>query len=116
MQARWVQRIDFYTVFYDWYLSIIKEMESISVWGSEHGECSCDPETLKKARGFLHQLVSFEFLVTFNVVMKVLSSFNSLTVNLQKKSNDIVTAYEYVLDVQLKLELLKTNCEEEFHT
>ena len=70
-------------------------------------------ETLKP--GFLHQLVSFEFLLTFNVTMRILSSLRFLTVMLQKKSNDILTAYEHVSDVLMDLELLKTNCEDEFH-
>ena len=68
--------------------------------------------TLTKARGFLHQLLRFEFLLTFNVTMRILSILRSLT---QKKSNDILAAYEYVSEVQMDLELLKTNCEDEFH-
>ena len=51
---------------------------------------------MNKARRFLHQLVSFEFLVTFNVTMRVLSSLHSLTVKLQKISSDILAAYEHV--------------------
>ena len=114
-KTRWVQRIDSYAVFYDLYVSIIKTMEAISTCSSEYGEWSWDTETLTKARGFLHQLVSFEFLVTFNVTMRVLSSLRSLTVKLQKKSIDILAAYEHVSEVITDLELLKTNCEEEFH-
>ena len=38
-----------------------------------------------------------------------------LTVKLQKKSSDILAAYEHVSEVIRDLELLKTNCEEEFH-
>lgn len=90
-------------------------MEAISTCSSEYGEWSWDTETLTKARGFLHQLVSFEFLVTFNVTMRVLSSLRSLTVKLQKKSSDILAAYEHVPEVVTDLELLKINCEEEFH-
>ena len=114
-KTRWVQRIDSYTVFFNLYTSIIKTMEAISTCSSEYGEWSWDNETLTKARGFLHQLVSFEFLVTFNVTMRVLSSLRSLTVQLQKKSSDILAAYDHVSEVITDLELLKTNCEEEFH-
>ena len=102
-------------MFYDLYPSIIKTMEAISTCSSEYGEWSWDTETLTKARGFLHHLVSFEFLVTFNVTMRVLSSLRSLTIKLQKKSSDILAAYEHVSEVITDLELLKTNCEEEFH-
>lgn len=90
-------------------------MESISSCSCEYGEWSWDTDTLTKARGFLHQLVSFESLVTFNITMRILSSLHSLTVKLQKKSNDILAAYEHVAEVITDLELLKTNCKEEFH-
>ena len=40
----------------------------------------------------------------------------SLTINLQKRASDILTAYEHISDIMLELELLKTNCEEEFHS
>ena len=73
-------------------------------------------ETLTKANGFLHQLSSFQFLVSVSVTMRILSSIRSLTVNLQKKANDILVAYEHVSDVLTELELLKINCDEEFHS
>ena len=79
---------------------------------SEHGVWSWDSETLTKANGFLRQLCSFEFCIT----MRILSSLRSLTVNLQKRANDILAAYEHISDIMLELELLKTNCEEEFHS
>lgn len=109
-----MQRIDSYLIFYDLYLAVIKAMESISMCNSEYGEWSWDSETLTKANGFRHQVSSFEFLVSFNITMRIFSSLRSLTVNLQKKTHDILAAYEHVSDVQLEMELLKINCEEEF--
>ena len=90
-------------------------MEHISTCSSESGNWSWDTDTITKARGFLRQLNSFEFLVAFNVTMRILSSLRSLTVKLQKASNDIRAAYKLVSEVQMNLELLKTNCEEQFH-
>lgn len=114
-RTRWVQRIDSYLIFYDLYLAVIKTMESISSCSSEYGDWCWDSETLTKADGFLHQVTSFEFLISFSITMRIFSTIRSLTVNLQKKTHDILAAYEHVADVQLELELLKTNCEEEFH-
>ena len=114
-RTRWVQRIDSYTVFYDLYSAITKTMELISTCSSQYGDWSWDTDSLTKARGFLHQLVSFEFLVSFTVTMRILSILRFLTVNLQKKSNDILAAYEYVSEAHLDLELLKVNCKEELH-
>ena len=51
--------------------------------------------------------------MTFCIIMRILSSLRSLTVNLQKRANDIFAAYEHISDIMLELELLKTNCEEE---
>lgn len=115
-RTRWVQRIDSYVVFYDLYPAIIKTMEFISTSSSEFGNWSWDSETLTKANGFLRQLCSFEFLITFCITMRILSSLRSLTVNLQNRTNDILVAYEHISEVMLELELLKTNCEEEFHS
>ncbi len=114
-RTRWVQRIDSYTVFYDLYSSTIKTMEHISTCSSDYGNWSWDTDTLTKARGFLYQLNSFAFLVAFNITMRILTSLHSLTVKLQKASNDILSVYMLVTDVQLDLELMKVNCEEEFH-
>ena len=52
-------------------------------------------------------------LLRIRIVLRILSSLRSLTVDLQKKANDILAAYEHIM---LELELLKTNCEEEFHS
>ena len=115
-RTHWVQRINAYTVFYDLYSSIIKTVEHISTCNcSEYGNWSWDTKTVTKARGFLFQLKSFEFLLAFNITMRLLSTLRSLTVKLQKTSNDILAAYELVSEVQMDLELLKINCEEEFH-
>ena len=64
---------------------------------------------IQKANGFLHQLTSFEFLVSFSITMRIFSSMRSLTVNLQKIFS--LHNYEHVADVQLELEQLKTNCD-----
>ena len=98
---------------YDLYPAIIKTLESISTCSAEYGDWSWDSETLTKASGFLHQLGSFEFFITFCITMRVLSSLRSLTIKLQKKTIDIIGVYEHVSEVQIELELL-SNCEEEF--
>ena len=66
-RTRWVRRIDSYSVFHDLYPSLIKTMEAISICSSKYGDWTWDSDTLVKARGFLHQLISFEFLVAFNI-------------------------------------------------
>ena len=116
-RTHWIQRIDSYLFFYDLYPAILKTMEDISTCSLEYnGDWSWDSETLAKASGFLHQISSFQFLVSFSIAMRIFSCLRSLTINLQKKTHSILTAYEHVSDVQLEFELMKTNCEEEFHS
>ena len=74
-----------------------------------------DADTVTKASGFFRQISNFECLVSFYITMTVLSSLRGVTVKLQKQSEDILVAYEQVADVQLELELIKVNCQEEFH-
>jgi len=47
--------------------------------------------------------------------MTLLSSLRGVTVKLQKRSQDVLMAYELASDVQLELELMKVNCDDEFH-
>ena len=53
--------------------------------------------------------------MAFNITLRILSFLCLLTIKLQKKSNDVLAAYELVFTVWLDIELLKSNCEKEFH-
>jgi hypothetical protein len=112
----WVERVDAYLVFYDLYPALIETMKAINTCDPDYGDWAWDQETMTRANGFYLQLKSFQFLVAFSVAMRILSILRSLTIKLQKKANDILAAYELVSDVLLELELLKINCEDEFHS
>ncbi len=113
-KTRWIQRIDSYSTFFQLYPFVVQTMEAIVTRNSEYGEWLWDSETITKANGFLRQMATFEFIVSSSVTMRLLSSLRPVTVKLQKRSTDILKAYE-LTDVQLYLELLSTNCEE-FHS
>ena len=93
-KTRWIERVDSYIAFYDLYPFIIHAMQAISTGCSEHGDWSWDPDTVTKANGFLLHITTFEFLVSFSVAMRLLSSLCGLTIKLQKQSKDILQAYE----------------------
>lgn len=114
-KTRWIEPVDSFLAFYDLYPFIIHTMQAISTGSLEHGDWSWDPDTMTKANGFLHHITTFEFLVSFCVAMRLLSSLHGLTIKLQKQSKDILQAYEQVSDVHLELELMTKNCVEEFH-
>ena len=46
---------------------------------------------------------------------ELLSSLRPVTVKVQKRSSDILKAYAQLSNVQLDLDLLKLDCDEEFH-
>lgn len=114
-RTRCIERIDAFLTFYDLYPVVVKTMEEITTRGNNFGDWSWDSDTITKANGFLHQITNFEFIVSFYVTMTLLSSLRGVTVKLQKRSQDVLMAYELASDVQLELELMKVNCDDEFH-
>ena len=92
MPKHWVQRIDSYLILYDMYLAIPKSLELISTGRSEYGDWSWDSETLTKAIDFLHQLTSSEFPVLFCITMRVFLSLRHVTINLQQRTHDVISA------------------------
>jgi len=55
-----------------------------------------DSETITKAIGFLYQLESSLFLITFEILLEVLSSLRGLTMKLQMQSADVLYAHKEV--------------------
>ena len=67
-----------------------------------------------KANSFLYQLESSSFLVCFKILLKVLANLRSLTVNLQQRAIDVLSAYKEVGSVVLVMRLMRDNSESEF--
>lgn len=60
---------------------------------------SWDGETITKANGFLFQLESPTFLVSFQILIQFFQILRVVTVNLQRKAADVVYAYNVVKGV-----------------
>ena len=78
-------------------------------------------ETHLKATGlfflnFYIKCLPLIFFIAILVTMGLLSTLCSVTVKLQHQSQDIISAYEQISDVQNEFELLKINIDEKFYT
>ena len=93
-KTRWVERHTAFESFASLYTAIHDCLGQIA---EDRG--GWDSETITKAAGFLHSISSGEFLVGFVVCRKCLQFIQPLTVNLQKKAKDIVSAYKDLDDL-----------------
>ena len=103
-RTRWVERIEAYEVFFSLFPDILMTLNAI-VYPAENHEFrqwSWDAETVTKANGFVHNLTSSPFLVSSRILMVVLSLLRAVTVKLQRRSGDIIAAYDMEKEVHLE--------------
>ena len=117
-RTRWVERIDSYAVFLD-LLPAVHHTLSAMVNPSEFPELGTnwtwDGETITKATGFLHQLHSSSFLVSFKVLLEVMCCLRGLTKKLQSQAIDVFYAYKQIKAVLSTLKSMRDNSNREFH-
>ena len=111
-KTRWVERIDSYSVFLELLPAIHKCLEAMVNKNSEPDlgtDWSWDGETITKANGFLFQLGSSSFLISFQILIQVFQILRDVTVKLQSQASDVVYAYKMVKGVVTTLKFLRTN-------
>ena len=75
---------------------------------------SWDGETITKANDFLFQLQSSLFLVSFQILVQAFQILRELTVKLQSRAIDVISAYKLVNKVVSILKSMKINSTSEF--
>lgn len=75
-----------------------------------------DAETVMKASGYIHQLESSPFLITFQILLECLTRLRSLTVKLQMQAIDVIYAYKQVNGVLSSLKSMRDNATSTFST
>ena len=75
---------------------------------------SWDGETINKANGFLFQLQSSMFLVSFQILIQFFQLLREVTIKLQMKAVDIVYAYEIAYGVVTTLKSMRRRSTTEF--
>lgn len=65
-------------------------------FGTEWG---WDGETVMKATGFVHQIESSSFLISFKILLECPTHLRGLTIKLQKQAIDVLYVHRQVSDV-----------------
>ena len=112
-----MERIDSYAVFLELLPALYLCLEAM-VHPHLHQELgtdwSWDGETITKGNGFLFQLQSPLFLVSFQILLQVLHILRELTIKLQMEATDVVSAYKLVETLVSRLKSMRTNSVPEF--
>ncbi|XP_072174513.1 52 kDa repressor of the inhibitor of the protein kinase-like [Diadema setosum] len=118
-KTRWAMRHVAYSHFYSSFVFIVKTLEVIAY--SLHQDSipteftsGWDTDSKAKASSLLRALCSFDFIVTFLVVYKMLSHLSGITVKLQGKSRDILQAFSDVEEIKHVYSELRANVDQEF--
>ena len=117
-RTRWVERIASYATFLQLLPAVNTCLEAIvhpslhTCLGTNWG---WDGETITKANGFLYQLQSSPFLVSFYILLQVLQVLKELTLKLQELAVDVVQAYKMVGSVVFILKEMRADSQREFH-
>lgn len=117
-RTRWMQHIDSYVVFLELLPAVHMALNAIAYPNSFQclgTDWNWDGETLTKANGFVYQLESSTFLLSFQILLGVLSWCRSLTLKLQMKSIDVMYAYSQVQSVVSTLKKMREESKKEFN-
>ena len=98
-RTRWVERIDSYAVFLELLPALhtyLQAMVDHNAYPDLGTDWKWDGETTTKASGFLFQLQSSTFFVSFQILIQFFQILREVTIKLQMKAVDVVYAYKMV--------------------
>ena len=110
-KTRWVERHEALETFTDLHPVV---HDCLGQMYEDNDEWEWDGETTTKAAGLLNAVTTSTFLVAFVVVRKCLHYFKCLTVQLQKKNKEIVSAYKQIQDVTATIESIRADTDTAF--
>ena len=119
-KTRWAMRHTSYSHFYISYVFIVKALEIIA-YGLDREEVSelfqdgWDPSSRARASANLNAICSFNFIITFLVVYKMLRHLSEITDKLQGSTIDILQAFSEIASIKDNYKSLRTNINEQFH-
>ena len=102
-KTRWAERQDAYQHFYQAYIFITESLELIGYKQhlDKYGSTFADWDTSSRsdAQQTLASITTFEFITVFLTIYQYLSHLAGITVKLQRRTLDIVEAYEQIEEV-----------------
>ena len=116
-RTRCVERIDSHAIFLELFPDnhlCLKAMVHPHLHQHLGTDWCWDGETITKANGFLFQLQSSLFLVSFQILVQVFHILKELTIKLQLKAIDVVSAYKLVNNVVSRFKSMRANSVIEF--
>ena len=119
-KAQWAMRHTAYSHLYTSYVFIVKTLEVIA-HGLHREEVSelfqdgWDPSSRARASAILDAICSFNFIITFLVVYKMLSHLSGITVKLQGSAIDILQAFSEIESIKDNYKSPSTDINEQFH-
>ena len=100
-KTRWAARHDAYSHSYQAYVYIVKSLEMISMNEAKNGYDAWDPKSRSSANSLVQGITSFEFIVNFLTAYIYLSHLEGVTVKLQGRTVDIITAHRMVCQINI---------------
>lgn len=116
-RTRWVERIESYTTFMELHEAVHTSLDAMahpSLHTDLGTDWAWDGETVTKANGFLFQLQSSTFLVSFHILLQVMTLLKELTLKLQMQAIDVIYAYSAVTSVVSTFKAMRLQSELEF--
>ena len=102
-KTRWAERQDAYQHFYQAYIFITESLELIGYKQhlDKYGSTFADWDTSSRsdAQQTLASITTFEFITVFLTIYQYLSHLAGITVKLQRRTLDIVEAYEQIEEI-----------------
>ena len=102
-KTRWAERHSAYQHFFETYVYIVQALELIGYrrYLDQYGDTYADWDTSSRteAQQILSAITSFDFIVTFVTVYEYFSHMSGITVKLQRKTLDILEAFQMINEI-----------------
>ena len=108
-RTRWIYRHEAYENFFMLFKHLVSVMTAIIERDDTYGQMNWDSKTVVEANGLLKMYTTFQFIFTFVATMNVMSVIKPISIKLQKRSIDIVGAYDEVKGLTSELLSLRSN-------
>ena len=105
--TRWVARIDGLVVFETFFTIIVYALEKMK--DNANPDIHFNDDTSTKASNLYKSCYNFDFVVALVITRSILSYTSAVTELLQKKSNDILQAYQLIESVKAQFHDIRAN-------
>ena len=119
-RTRWAERQNAYQHFYQCFTFVVTALEVIALslhhddMSDDFRNCKWDNNSKNEANSLLHVMTSFEFVISFLIAYQYLSPLAGVTVSLQSRTKDIVSAYQSISETEQYYRDLRLDMDQQF--